>query len=133
MASSERRETLAVALGKRRSKDIDEEEGEGEEEEREIEELGREVKAIAEKILESRRTMPERVLEAFSSHLVAQRSVLPQTGSEFSTSSSSLSERSEQAGTSGNLSSGTILRFSSPTPFYNVTVSNVNLFCFPLD
>ena len=119
MASREQRETLALALGKRRLTEIDEEEEEGEEEEREIEELERELKAMAENILESRRTMPERVLDALSSDLVAQRPVIPQIESEF-TSSSSLPRRSAQAGTSGDLSSGTILGFSSPIPFYNV-------------
>lgn len=113
MASSEQGETLAAALGKRRSAEIDEEEDEEEEdeEEREIEELEREVKGMAEKILERRRTMPDRILESLSSHLVAQRPLVPQFGSNLS--SSSPSARNAEAGPSSDPGAGTNLGFPS--------------------
>lgn len=80
MASEKPQETLT--LGKRRPVEeaaTEEEEGrrEEEEEEREIQELEREVGEMARSILDFRRTTPERLMEAFSSGLVAQRPLLP--------------------------------------------------------
>ncbi|ONK71854.1 uncharacterized protein A4U43_C04F13070 [Asparagus officinalis] len=96
MAGREQRETLTLALGKRRSTELDGEEDD--EDERDLEELEREVKEMAEKILECRRTMPGRIFEALSSHLVAQRPLIPDLG--FTSSSSSISGRDTEAGTS---------------------------------
>lgn len=107
-SSSEQRQTLTLGLRKRRSSEIDDEE----EEEREIEELEREVKELGEKILESQRTTPERILGALSSHLEAQRPVIPQIG--LISSSSSLTNSDGEAGTS----SGTILGFFYLNPSF---------------
>ncbi|XP_020084886.1 histone acetyltransferase KAT6B isoform X2 [Ananas comosus] len=84
MASEPSRETLTLALGKRKiaEEEEEEEEEDEEEEEREIRELEREVGDLGRRILDYRRTIPDRLLEALSASLVAQRPLLPpQSGS----------------------------------------------------
>ncbi|XP_072962304.1 uncharacterized protein [Typha angustifolia] len=80
MASESRRETLTLTLGKRKTVEAEGEEkdeDDEEEAEREIEELEREVSEMGRMILDSRRTIPGRLLEAFSTHLLSQRQLLP--------------------------------------------------------
>lgn len=82
MASEPSRETLTLALGKRKITEEEEEEEDEEEAEREIRELEREVGDLGRRILDYRRTIPDRLLEALSASLVAQRPLLPpQSGS----------------------------------------------------
>lgn len=65
-------------LGKRRQAEPEEVEVEtAEAVEREIEELGREVMDLVQRILDARRTIPGRLLQALSSRLLAQRLILP--------------------------------------------------------
>ncbi|KAJ0970179.1 hypothetical protein J5N97_023056 [Dioscorea zingiberensis] len=46
-------------------------------EEREVQELEREIKDLAQRILDSRRSMPDRLAQALTSRLVALRPLLP--------------------------------------------------------
>ncbi|CAL9100936.1 unnamed protein product [Musa acuminata var. zebrina] len=83
MASERQRET--ISLGKRRpveagSREEDEAgvvENEEEDENRDIQELEREVSEMGSRILDARRSIPDRLLEALSSRLLTQRPVLP--------------------------------------------------------
>lgn len=83
MASERQRET--ISLGKRRpveagSREEDEVgivENEEEDENRDIQELQREVSEMGRRILDARRSIPDRLLEALSSRLLTQRPVLP--------------------------------------------------------
>lgn len=79
MGSEKAGETLT--LRKRRPVEAAEEGGVEEEEEREIQELEKEVGEMARRILDFRRTIPDRFMGVFSSRLVAQRPLLtPQIG-----------------------------------------------------
>ncbi|RWW31233.1 hypothetical protein GW17_00004146 [Ensete ventricosum] len=83
MASERQRET--ISLGKRRpveagSREEDEAgvvENEEEDENRDIQELEREVSEMGRRILDARRSIPDRLLEALSTRLLTQRPVLP--------------------------------------------------------
>ncbi|RWW35383.1 hypothetical protein BHE74_00059693 [Ensete ventricosum] len=83
MASERQRET--ISLGKRRpveagSREEDEAgvvENEEEDENRDIQELEREVSEMGRRILDARRSIPDRLLEALSARLLTQRPVLP--------------------------------------------------------
>ncbi|CAL9160003.1 unnamed protein product [Musa hybrid cultivar] len=83
MATERLRET--ISLGKRRpveagSREEDEAgvvENEEEDENRDIQELEREVSEMGSRILDARRSIPDRLLEALSSRLLTQRPVLP--------------------------------------------------------
>ncbi|XP_072989357.1 uncharacterized protein [Typha latifolia] len=91
----------APTLRKRKSVEA---EDEGEEEEEEvvvvgIRELEREVSEMGRRILEYRRTIPDRLLEGLSASLVSQRPHLPPQVVGVS----SLLDRSAQAGVSGDL------------------------------
>ncbi|XP_020084885.1 uncharacterized protein LOC109707763 isoform X1 [Ananas comosus] len=117
MASEPSRETLTLALGKRKiaEEEEEEEEEDEEEEEREIRELEREVGDLGRRILDYRRTIPDRLLEALSASLVAQRPLLPpQSGSGSFPSDLSLApdiggNRTTEDRTPSGLSNGALL------------------------
>ncbi|WOL06076.1 hypothetical protein Cni_G14808 [Canna indica] len=76
MAGERQRETLI--LGKKRPvKDEDVLVEDEEDEEREILELEREVSEMGRRIIDARRTIPNRLLEVFSSRILTQRPLLP--------------------------------------------------------
>nr|XP_029119754.1 uncharacterized protein LOC105042900 isoform X2 [Elaeis guineensis] len=98
MGSEKSGETLS--LRKRRPMEAAEED----EEEREIQELEKEVGEMARRLLDFRGTIPDRLMEAFSSRLVAQRPLFsPQIGATSAPSETLVGADSGAVRSSGHL------------------------------
>ncbi|XP_073112480.1 uncharacterized protein [Elaeis guineensis] len=107
MGSEKSGETLS--LRKRRPMEAAEED----EEEREIQELEKEVGEMARRLLDFRGTIPDRLMEAFSSRLVAQRPLFsPQIGATSAPSETLVGADSGAASSVGLLESEIKINYS---------------------